>query len=410
MNADRFKELVSSLENCRELEQLENKLARFNIFEILNIEYRELCHSDLLACLFDPHQNHGLQAFFLKAWLKEVFRASDSPNASNQLPLEINKYSFESVQVLREWNFVDLLVIVGDSDDKTLVVAIENKVLSIQHSNQLARSREKVTKAFPRAHHAFVLLSVNGEIPDDHSFRVATYKQVLNALEFCLKERSGAMGKEPRCVIEQYIEIIRSHLMPNSESDPEIERLAKSIYAAHRQALDTILRYRPDNPLRAAVVNNIRDDGVFRVLNPNAKDPIYLLPGSWDVSKNKGGNFVYLELEFGRKAVLKGRTGKGVDASWEPLRQRAINRVRELDWPNTVGDETGRWPLYCRVEGPAVSLDVIDTEAIREEASKVVSWLNEERSDPGFTRMQEIFTEELRKYPGDGSGSVLPGE
>jgi hypothetical protein len=198
--------------------------------------------------------------------------------------------------------------------------------------------------------------------------------------------------------------------MPNSEIDPEIEALAKKIYASHTQAMDLILRYRPD--LRAAVVDKIRDQGVFRVLNPGAKkDPIYLLPGSWKVPKNTGGNLVYLELELKNRAVLRGRTRRGVDASWEPLRQNAITQVRQLNWGNALENETaGEWPIYCKVMGPEVRSDLIDAEVILEKTSRVMTWFEEVRNDPGFTKMLEIFAEELRNYSGDGAGSAPAGE
>ena len=113
--------------------------------------------------------NHGLAKSFLKKWLKEVFKTFDSAD-----PLELDEYSFEPVKVFRKWNYVELLVKIGTPDKKALVIAIENKTWSIQHSDQLTRYHKRVTEAYPNAKCLFVLLSVNGEDPAHGSFRIAT--------------------------------------------------------------------------------------------------------------------------------------------------------------------------------------------------------------------------------------------
>lgn len=402
MNDDSSEELLRSLENSPELAQLQNRLARFNIFEILKLQGLEFCHSNLLAWLFDPRQNHGLQERFLKRWLQEVLRTPDLPL------VDIDSYSFESVKVSREWNYIDLLVRIGNSDDKALVVAIENKVWSNQHSNQLARYRELITETYPDAQCVFILLSVSGEIPADRNFHIATYEQVLKALWDTLNDPSSAMDEEPHSIIKQYIEIIRSRLMPNSE----IEKLARSIYAKHKEALDLIFEYRPDTFLRAVLVKEIqeiRNPIAFGVL-PGGGKLIYLLPTSWDSPPNEKGNVVYLQLELGDKAVLTGRMGKG-DASWEAWRQRAFEGVKQLNWSTIKVREklTGEWPVYYEVVGPKLEIDAIDTQATLRDASKVTSWLREQMADSRFTEMVEMLAAYLKSHPGHGSCSATAG-
>ncbi|HEU5368889.1 MAG TPA: PD-(D/E)XK nuclease family protein [Ktedonobacterales bacterium] len=49
-----------------DLERLEALLERFNIFEAIGAVRQEVRHSDFLAFLLTPQQNHGLGDAFLK--------------------------------------------------------------------------------------------------------------------------------------------------------------------------------------------------------------------------------------------------------------------------------------------------------------------------------------------------------
>ena len=46
--------------NNHDLEHLESILSNFNIFETLNIVNNEIRHSNVLAWLLDPNENHGI--------------------------------------------------------------------------------------------------------------------------------------------------------------------------------------------------------------------------------------------------------------------------------------------------------------------------------------------------------------
>ena len=47
-----------------ELERLSTKLSEFNIFHILRSDRAELKHSNVLAWLLNPKENHGLEDKF----------------------------------------------------------------------------------------------------------------------------------------------------------------------------------------------------------------------------------------------------------------------------------------------------------------------------------------------------------
>ena len=56
-----------------DLLRLESLLKRFNLFEAMGVIRQELRHSDLLACLLDSSQSHGLGTIFLTELLQAVY-------------------------------------------------------------------------------------------------------------------------------------------------------------------------------------------------------------------------------------------------------------------------------------------------------------------------------------------------
>lgn len=108
-----------------DLERLEALLAQFNIFEALGAVRQELRHSDFLAFLLDPSQNHGLGDVFLKRFLKRVLvRAADPPLSA----VEIDVADLHEAEIRREWRHIDILI---HDPESRLVCAIENKVFGV---------------------------------------------------------------------------------------------------------------------------------------------------------------------------------------------------------------------------------------------------------------------------------------
>ncbi|MEH1869842.1 MAG: PD-(D/E)XK nuclease family protein [Nostoc sp.] len=64
--------LESLIVENEDLEKLESKLAQFNIFEAIGVVRQELRHSNFLAFLLNPSENHRLDDIFLKRFLKRV--------------------------------------------------------------------------------------------------------------------------------------------------------------------------------------------------------------------------------------------------------------------------------------------------------------------------------------------------
>ena len=224
-----------------ELDKLENLLGIFNIFETLDIVNAEIRHSNVLAWLFDPNSNHGLSESFLKQFLK--FFISEN---KEYIKADINLFDFEifdysDVEIRREWNNIDLLIILNEPSKK-VCITIENKISSIEHSDQLQRYRKIINDEFKNFEKIFIFLSPNNVIPSDENWVCLTYTTVAKLIEDLLDSKKESLSNNVYNFINQYNIVLRRYLVGNSE----IEQICRSIYKKHQKALDLIFQYKPD--------------------------------------------------------------------------------------------------------------------------------------------------------------------
>jgi hypothetical protein len=225
-----------------ELDQLEAQLSVFNVFETLGIVNAEIRHSNVLAWLFDPAQNHGLDHHVLSQFLKTIV-AENRDDLGNVVPvLELELLDYSQIEIRREWENLDLLI-VSNSTKLPFVVAIENKVRSKEHSKQLARYAATLRRAFPNHRHLKLFLTPDGALPEsDDSWIVVTYSSVVECIEFALNRSGGNLGSSVHLFIDHYLTILRRYILDNEQ----IQDLCRRIYAKHARALDLIFEHKPD--------------------------------------------------------------------------------------------------------------------------------------------------------------------
>ena len=90
-----------------DFKKLEERINAPNIFKVLKIDNYEIRHSNFLAWLLNPKENHKLKDTFLKGFLKEVLTAN---KVKGQL-IDIEKLNFSNVRIKREREDTDLLII-----------------------------------------------------------------------------------------------------------------------------------------------------------------------------------------------------------------------------------------------------------------------------------------------------------
>jgi len=221
------------------LEQLEDMIAEFNIFETMGAVRQELRHSDFLAFLLNPSGKHGLGSRFLKRFLKRVVQLPKS----NISAIDVDVLDLSGAVVERESNHIDVLV---HDMSVGFVCVIENKIYSGEHSDQLNRYLEVVENRFGKdiEHLILIFLSPDGTPPEDDNspYIPVSYSLVHDTIETVRQRNQASLGASVNMSMEHYATMLRRHLMDESD----IAELCRKIYAEHKDALDLIFQHKPD--------------------------------------------------------------------------------------------------------------------------------------------------------------------
>ena len=195
-------------------------------------------HSRIINWLLDPSAHHRQAGHLIAALLN-----------STMAPPRLLDADWSAAQVLQEWeNVVDgqwgyLDILILDRDHQNLI-AIENKVFSQEHSNQLTRYRRTLADAYPDFARHHILLSPGG-VPanlerDRKHWQPASYSVIHNAVQQILE--TGVAEPNTNALLQIYATTIRRNVMP----DTSIDQQARRIYLEHREALDRIFANKPN--------------------------------------------------------------------------------------------------------------------------------------------------------------------
>ncbi|MBD2499675.1 PDDEXK-like family protein [Anabaena azotica] len=225
-----------------DLEELEAKLAQFNIFEAIGVVRQEIRHSNFLAFLLNPSQNHKLEDVFLKRFLKRVLLEPYEPEDLKYLkisPVDIDIADFSDVEIRREWKNIDILI---QSSSNKLVCAVENKVDSSEHSNQLEKYREILEEEYKDYQIILIYLTPDGDEPSQKDWRAYSYSKLVEIIESICTSYKSTLGTDIYTLMTHYSTLLRRHIV----SDSKVAELCRKIYKKHKQALDLIFEHRPD--------------------------------------------------------------------------------------------------------------------------------------------------------------------
>lgn len=175
-----------------ELDYLESLLSQFNIFETLNIVNVEVRHSNVLSWLMNPFMSHGIGSFFLQQFLKNFISENKTALSDSITLFDIEMLSFSDTEIRREWNNIDILIIIKD-ETRNIVVAIENKIKSSEHGDQLQRYRNFVNKEFSDYLKLFIYLTPDNLIPSDENWLSFNYITIANLIDNFLKHKKDAL-------------------------------------------------------------------------------------------------------------------------------------------------------------------------------------------------------------------------
>ncbi len=213
------------------LEELAPWISKLNIFDILKISKTEIRHSYMLSWLFDTTGSHGIGDKFISLFMQTLVSSNQIPSSRIFDYLLLDFYSFS---VYREQKNIDILLV---SHKEKIVIAIENKVFSHEHDNQLNRYRKQLEQTYPDYQRIYIYLTPDGESPSDNvNWYIFTYSDVADILEQICKNCN--LNAEADLLIQNYITIIRRDIV----EDKQLIEICNKIYNQHRQALDLIIK------------------------------------------------------------------------------------------------------------------------------------------------------------------------
>jgi hypothetical protein len=227
-----------SLINDLDFDRIELELKSPNIFNVLGISRTEIRHSNFLAWLLNPNGSHGLGNIFLVKFLREI---STSDITTDLDELEIENLNYSSVEIRREWNNIDLLIVFD-----SLVICVENKIDSQDHSNQLSRYRTIVNDSFKQFKKVFVYLTPFGESPnsieDRDYYTPFSYESIVEQADKVLKIHGKSLSNSVFQYVSDYLTILKRELMKNDT----LNELALKIYKNHKELFDFVYENKPD--------------------------------------------------------------------------------------------------------------------------------------------------------------------
>ena len=197
-------------------------------------------HSGVLAWLLDPKQSHGLgdcfvKHFLLLAGVRPAGRSAD----------------WSTTEVIREWGnvvdgqsgYLDILIV---NQTERVLCAIENKVFSSEHSEQLTRYRKALEHDYSTFIRHYVFLTPWGTHPfreeEKGHWTSLTYAVVFDIVQQIVENDNNSTNEGVRAFLRQYATTLRRNVMPETS----VSQLARRIYLEHREAVDVIIANRPD--------------------------------------------------------------------------------------------------------------------------------------------------------------------
>ena len=244
-----------------DLELIEESLDVFCPFEALGMVRQEIRHAHFLSYCLNPNRPHGFGAEITQGFMRAAAAAKlrfSSSEIDGLTPLKVHLMDWEAVEVRREWERIDLLLV---EPQEKLIVAIELKIDAGEHSGQLQRYRERVLSEWPESEgwdHLFLFLTKDGsEASEEHGIEWVPLDLQSVATEFEALAKRGVGSESARALLVAYIAMLRRHIL----TDEELDAVAARIWDQHREALEFLMDRQPDSgdALTASLYDNLEE-------------------------------------------------------------------------------------------------------------------------------------------------------
>lgn len=207
-------EILSLLNNSIEFEKLHSKFNRFNPFKILKVDKFEIRHSNMIAWLLDPMENHHLGSMFVNKILSRTFVKAENEELIGQYNfIKLHKQSLQDLEVFREVQTknnkrIDILAI---SEAQKVAILIENKYKSLESDGQLQNYINFVSEKYEGYTIIPIFLSLDGSDPSHKSYLTLDYGDILNILKGRLEIYSDYTSSTIKDFLSYYIDILEGN-------------------------------------------------------------------------------------------------------------------------------------------------------------------------------------------------------
>lgn len=319
-----MKKQIIEFYNDPDFQRLNSYYNRTTIFNILNIERRELSHSAFLKWLFDINGSHNLNDEPLKKLLRHIANADDCKNILN----ETEKIKVDNVinafligdYTIKDFNIETERAVVGcenkgridifanfgifkkkDENNKNteekelkenIVLVIENKIDASESNNQTMIYSEWVKEKYKGYIPILIFLNPNGEDCSSNEFITISYQDIL---EYVIEPLLNMeMNDDTKIILEDYIVNLGQpkKQVDGDEEDNDLETILavskknketfSKLLGKYEKLLNAslIAKYNGNNLLQ-----NIFGDELSSIKN-DIKEKDKLLSSFWD-SNNK---------------------------------------------------------------------------------------------------------------------------
>ncbi len=227
------------LENDTTFQQLNLQVNSFNIIKILKLENHEIRHSNILAWLLNPKENHGLRDYFLRKMVEHLILIDENTNnpqyevvgetLNNSL---IDSHIYREVKTDKN-RFIDLLIV---NKQLKFILLIENKFYSTESKNQLDDYFDFIHQTYKGFTIIPVYLTLNGEAPSNDQYFILTYERIESILHTILMLYKNQLSDNVYKFIEDYNQVLKEKFYPNQDQVMQ----AIDIYRNHKLTIQTL--------------------------------------------------------------------------------------------------------------------------------------------------------------------------
>lgn len=214
----------------------------FNIFQLFDIETKEVHYSKVLSKLFDPLGNHGLGDIFLKLFLKMLISDPKRYIKFKELGIEyididclvLDDISISVEKTILSKKRVDIFLQIN-LERESWIIVIENKLLAKESPDQTTDYASELEKKYPEKKKICVYLTPNGDLPVSNTFIPCSWEEVYQIINLILKKYD--LREDIKLFLKHFSNSIEVFIIDN----PKLDELCVKLFNKYPEVLEFLL-------------------------------------------------------------------------------------------------------------------------------------------------------------------------